>query len=157
MFLDFATWLGGTALSVAFQSHTWLIALLQSIHILAIGVIFTSMVIVALRVLGKVRSDETLDVVWARFSPLIWGSLAVLAATGLFLAVGEPVREASALSFWLKMLLIVAAIAGALMLKRRPSHGLAWAMILVWLFIIFLGRAIAYDVEVWGSWHLGGA
>jgi hypothetical protein len=25
----------------------------------------------------------------------------------------------------------------------------------MWLFIIFLGRAIAYDVEVWGSWHLG--
>jgi hypothetical protein len=31
----------------------------------------------------------------------------------------------------------------------------AVATVCMWLFIIFLGRAIAYDVEVWGSWHLG--
>jgi len=31
----------------------------------------------------------------------------------------------------------------------------AVAAVGMWLFIIFLGRAIAYDVEVWGSWHLG--
>ena len=26
--------------------------------------------------------------------------------------------------------------------------------VLLWLAIIFMGRSIAYDVEVWGSWHL---
>jgi hypothetical protein len=31
----------------------------------------------------------------------------------------------------------------------------AAATVLLWLTIIFLGRAIAYDVEVWGSLHLG--
>jgi hypothetical protein len=31
----------------------------------------------------------------------------------------------------------------------------AAATVVLWLTIIFLGRAIAYDVEVWGSLHLG--
>jgi hypothetical protein len=41
------------------------------------------------------------------------------------------------------------------MLRKRPTKDLAWFMILIWILIIFLGRAIAYDVEVWGTWHLG--
>jgi hypothetical protein len=28
----------------------------------------------------------------------------------------------------------------------------AMVTVLLWLAIIFLGRAIAYDVEVWGAW-----
>ena len=30
----------------------------------------------------------------------------------------------------------------------------AIATIVLWLTIIFLGRSIAYDVEIWESWHL---
>jgi hypothetical protein len=30
----------------------------------------------------------------------------------------------------------------------------ALALIIVWLAIIFLGRAVAYDTEVWGSLSL---
>jgi hypothetical protein len=35
------------------------------------------------------------------------------------------------------------------------SRLIAVVTVALWLTIIFLGRAIAYDVEVWGSWHLG--
>ena len=35
------------------------------------------------------------------------------------------------------------------------AKAVAAGTVLLWLFIIFLGRAIAYDVEVWGSLHLG--
>lgn len=155
MFVGFAQWLGSTALSGAIQSRTWLIALLQSIHILVIGIVFVSMLMIALRVLGRVRQDEPVEAVWARFSPFLWWGLAVMAATGVLLVIGEPVRQANALSFWLKMGLVAIAVWGAHLLRRRPTPDLAWVMILIWIAIIFLGRAIAYDVEVWGTWHLG--
>ena len=88
-----------------------------------------------------------------------------MAATGIVLAIGEPVRQASALSFWLKMSLIVIAIFSVLGLRRAvarvagpiiPSSTrlAATAVLLVWIAIIFLGRAIAYDVEVWGALSL---
>jgi uncharacterized membrane protein SirB2 len=150
-----AQWLGTTSLSQAIQSRTWLIALLQGIHILMIGLVFVSMLMIALRVLGRVRNDETVEEVWARFAPFLWGGLAMMIGTGLLLIIGEPERQAHALSFWIKMALVVIAVWGARMLRKRPTRDLAWFMILIWILIIFLGRAIAYDVEVWGKWHLG--
>ena len=153
--LAVAHWLGATPFSQEIQARTWLIAMLQGIHILMIGLVFVSMLMIALRVLGRVRNDETVEDVWARFAPFLWGGLAVMIGTGLLLIIGEPERQAHALSFWIKMALVVIAVWGARMLRRRPTKDLAWFMILIWILIIFLGRAIAYDVEVWGTWHLG--
>jgi uncharacterized membrane protein SirB2 len=165
--IEFAEWLGSTPLSIAVQSRLWLTPLLQSIHILMIGVVFTSILVVALRVLGRMRTDEPLSLVWHRFAPWLWSSLGVMAATGIVLVIGEPVREFTAFSFWSKMVLLVVGVASALYFgrtvgaassSRELSGGarfVAVATIALWLCIIFLGRAIAYDVEVWGSWHLG--
>ncbi len=165
---EFAEWLGSTPLSVAIQSRLWLTPLLQTIHITMIGIVFVSMLVVALRVLGKIRADEPLAEVWHRFAPWFWGALGVMAGTGLVLVIGEPVRQVTALSFWLKMALLALGIVSALYFGRTvataagaadgaPSGGarfVAVATILLWVTIIFLGRSIAYDVEIWESWHL---
>jgi hypothetical protein len=166
--LEFAEWLGSTPLSVAIQSRLWLTPLLQTIHITMIGIVFVSMLVIALRVLGRILADEPLAEVWHRFAPWFWGALGVMAGTGLVLAISEPVRQATALSFWLKMSLIVIGVASALYFgrtvnaaagvtdQRAPGSArfVAVATILLWLTIIFLGRSIAYDVEIWESWHL---
>ena len=166
---EFAEWLGTTPLSVAIQSTLWLTPLLQSIHILMIGVVFTIVLVLALRVLGRVCTDDSLAEIHDRFRPWFWSALAVMLATGIVLAIGEPVRETRALSFWIKMSLIVVGVVISLGFTRRmraaavaggevySSRARAFAVgtVCMWLFIIFLGRAIAYDVEVWGSWHLG--
>jgi hypothetical protein len=84
------------------------------------------------------------------------------------LAIGEPVRQVTALSFWLKMSLLAIGIASALYFGRTvaasaaavdpvPTRGarvVAVATIALWVAIVFLGRFIAYDVEIWESWHL---
>lgn len=165
---EFAEWLGSTPLSIAIQSRLWLTPLLQTIHITMIGIVFVSMLNVALRVLGKIRADESLAEVWHRFAPWFWTALGVMAGTGLVLTISEPVRQVSALSFWLKMTLIVIGVASALYFGRTvgvaasaaepaPSgrtRFVAIATIVLWVAIIFLGRSIAYDVEIWESWHL---
>ena len=164
----FAEWLGSTPLSIAIQSRLWLTPLLQTIHITMIGIVFVSMLMVALRVLGQVRADEPLAEVWHRFAPWFWTALGVMLGTGVILTIGEPVREVSALSFWLKMSLIVIGVLSALYFGRTVAAAagavtpvyssrarvVAVATILLWLVIIFLGRSIAYDVEIWESWHL---
>jgi hypothetical protein len=152
----FAEWLGSTPLSIAIQSRLWLTPLLQTIHITMIGIVFVSMLMVALRVLGQVRTDEPLAEVWHRFAPWFWTALGVMLGTGLILTIGEPVRQASALSFWLKMTLIIVGVTGASAGSVYSSRArvVAVATIVLWLVIIFLGRSIAYDVEIWESWHL---
>jgi uncharacterized membrane protein len=83
----------------------------------------------------------------------------------VLLVVGEPGREFGALSFWLKMgLVVIAVIVTTLLggLMKTASHDAssplrgaarpaAVGLVVLWLAIIFLGRAIAYDLEVWGS------
>jgi hypothetical protein len=146
----------------------WIIPLLQSIHILMIGVVLVSSLMITLRVLGRARADEPFDAVWSRFAPWMWGGLIVMALTGLVLVLAEPIREFTALSFWLKMGLIAVSVTTILLFGRslRPAaagprgefsatdKAVAIATIVMWLAIIFLGRAIAYDVEVWGSLSL---
>jgi hypothetical protein len=113
----------------------------------------------------------------------------VMAVTGVLLVLGEPLREFTALSFWLKMTLLAIAVLATFVFGRTfgpagrghvgdqaphagPSGGAGAAVyagasefsagakaaaagiIVLWLAIIFLGRAIAYDVEVWGSLSL---
>jgi uncharacterized membrane protein SirB2 len=196
-----------SALSQAIKDATWAIPLLQSIHIVTIGVVFVSSLMIALRVMGRMRADEPFAAVWARFAPWMWYGLVVMVVTGVLLVIGEPVREFTALSFWLKMSLLAVAVIATFVLGRafaprgaagaggpavaaytgatggRPdgvsnvagisgaagvadATGLASAefspgakvlaagIMVVWLAIIFLGRAIAYDVEVWGSLSL---
>jgi hypothetical protein len=167
----FGEWLQATPLSVTIQSVTWIIPLLQSIHIVMIGVVFVSSVMISLRVLGRVRADEPFVEVWQRFAPWMWNGLVVMLVTGLILTLGEPEREFGALSFWLKMGLLVIAVvttgvfgrtfAGAANASAATgiefstgSKVIAITTIAIWLAIIFLGRAIAYDVEIWGSLSL---
>jgi cbb3-type cytochrome oxidase subunit 3 len=162
---EFARWLGSSPLSIGIQSVSWLTPLLQAIHIVMIGIVFVSVLMIVLRIHGRVRADEPFIQTWQRFAPWLWTALSVMAATGLVLTIGEPVREATALSFWLKMILIAVAVASVLGLRRAvarvagptippATRHAAKLVLLVWILIIFLGRAIAYDVEVWRSLSL---
>ena len=127
---EFAGWLGSTPLSIAIQSRLWLTPLLQTIHITMIGIVFVSMLMVALRVLGQVRTEEPLAEVWHRFAPWFWTALGVMLGTGVILTIGEPVRQASALSFWLKMSLIIIGVTSALFFGRTVGAAAATSWIL---------------------------
>jgi hypothetical protein len=98
----------------------------------------------------------------------MWRGLIVMAVTGLLLVMGEPIREFTALSFWIKMTLLAISLVGTAWFGHafrpaaataRPEFSFgaksaAVGLVVLWLAIIFLGRAIAYDVEVWGSLSL---
>jgi hypothetical protein len=85
--LEFAAWLQATPFSVAIQSTLWLTPLLQTIHITMIGIVFVSMLNVALRVLGQIRADEPIADGWRRFARRGWSALCVMAAPGLVLSI----------------------------------------------------------------------
>jgi hypothetical protein len=167
--LDFAHWLAQTRISLAIQTHFWVIPTVQSIHIVAIGIVMSSVLMMVLRVFGWAGMDQTVTGMTRRFAPWLWGALGVLFATGVLMVVGEPVRELLSLSFWLKMFLIVvgASLAAGFQLtlmrnaryweeslaNRLTTKCLALGTLLVWCSIVILGRLIAYDY-VWGRWSL---
>ena len=161
----FAEWLYGTTPSVAIHSTLWLIRSLQAAHLLTAGVVAASGLLIALRALRWFRADETFETVWKRFAPwLVWG-LAVMAVTGLAQTLGDPVREFTATSYWVKLLLLCGCVAGTLSLVRTARRAataefstaaklIAAALILAWLAIPLLGRMIGYDLAIWGRLSL---
>jgi hypothetical protein len=165
---EFANWLSTADLSIWIATNLWVIPTIQSIHILAIGVITGSVLMLDLRLLRAANHDQTLVETTKRYSPWLWGSLAVLFVTGLLMIIGEPARELLSLSFWLKMVLIVigAGFIAAFQASLKRNHvrwerelvtlpsTKAWAVVtlLIWAAIIVLGRFIAWDAQIWGTW-----
>ncbi|MGN8079248.1 DUF6644 family protein [Variovorax sp. 22077] len=155
------TWLYQSPLSTMIRDVLWIVPLVQSIHILAIAVIFGSAVVSDLRLAGVLATDEPLDAVVRRYYPWMRNALIVLLATGLIMTVGEPDRVLKNTTFWLKMALVV-GVFSLTWLIRRPllrrtadAHNAlspplvkpaAWVSILLWSAVIFCGRWIAYTI-----------
>jgi hypothetical protein len=158
---DFARRLYASDLSTGIKNTPALPQLLQVIHLLTMGVVIGSVLIIALRIHGLAYVEEPLQQTWRRFAAWFWRALAVMAVTGIVMAIAEPLREASALSFWLKMTLVVSGTVGMLCLKRMANRTaepttasmrhLAKLVLLAWMLALFLGRAIGYDIPIWGS------
>src|SRR5678815_3131048 len=57
---NFAQWLAQTQVSIAIQSHLWIIPAVQSVHIVAIGIVMGSVFMIDLRIWGFTGRDRTL-------------------------------------------------------------------------------------------------
>lgn len=157
---SFCEWLKVTPFSVALQSAAWAVPLVQTVHILAIGAVIGSGLMLALRSLGWIALDQTLANANLRFLRVIWWSLPVLAVSGALMISAEPARSLENPAFWLKMLLLLLSSAVGLgyqaPLRRDPgfwdhSSGrrklgqlIAVVSLALWVGVIFAGRFIAY-------------
>ena len=157
---ELSKWLAATPLSHTIQTTSWIIPTIQIIHILGVAVLFSSAVLVDLRIWRLLERDIPLTQVARRFLPPIWPVLLVLLITGSLLIIGEPRRSLLNSTFYLKMALLVVAIMLTAGLQRSISSSpnswdkdrrrqlavwfAATASIVVWCGILFAGRWIAY-------------
>lgn len=111
-------WIYASPLSTAIRDILWVIPTVQSIHILAITVLFGSAVISDLRLAGVFATDEPLRGVVRRYYPWMRNALLVLLFTGLIMIIAEPDRVLVNSTFWLKMALVVSAFTLTLLLRR---------------------------------------
>jgi hypothetical protein len=157
---DLSKWLAATSLSHTIRTTNWIIPTLQTIHILCVAALFSSAVLVDLRIWRLTQRDVPLSDVGRRFLPLIWPVVIVLLLTGSLLIVGEPRRSLLNDTFYIKMALLAFALVltGLLQWSLTSAPGFwerdigrrivgrlaAVASVLAWSGIIFAGRFIAY-------------
>ena len=157
---ELSKWLAATPLSHIIQTTSWFIPTIQIIHILGVAVLFSSAVLVDLRIWRLLERDIPLAQVSRRFLPPIWPVLLILLITGSLLIVGEPRRSLLNSTFYLKMALLAVAIMLTAGLQRSISSSpnswdkdrgrrlaarfAATASIALWCGILFAGRWIAY-------------
>jgi hypothetical protein len=158
--IGFCSWLESTALSQVVQTVGWIIPTVQTVHILCVAILFSSAVLVDLRLLGLLGCDVPQPELARRYLPTTWPVLLVLLLTGIVLIVGEPRRSLINSTFYIKMALLAVAIVITRGLqwsltvssnfwelnaaRRAAGRIAAGCSILVWSGIIFAGRWIAY-------------
>ena len=149
MMAELSQWVGGLLISVAMRRITWLVPTLQTLHILAIGIVLSSVVMIDLRVWGASRSG-TAVARSDRFMPWMWVALAVATLTGIALMLGAP-RSFRDGAFVAKLYLMAAAtlatVALPVMLRRNGcggrEAGLSARIVGVVALLLWLGAALA--------------
>jgi cytochrome bd-type quinol oxidase subunit 2 len=150
---DLAQWLTGLPLGVMMRRLHWVFPLLQTMHILATGLVMSATIMISLR-LWRVSKTQSIAARAHRYLPWIWWSLVVLALTGAALIVGNPrsLRDpALPVKLWLLVPATALTIALGLMMRggdafeKRAGRQLtmsvaAAATLMLWLAITFLGR-----------------
>jgi hypothetical protein len=160
MFRPLADWLAATPVSKTLADQAWVVPTSQSIHILAISVVFASAVMINLRLLGIGARGRSVSQLSHTLLPWIWRGLLVLLLTGIVQTLVEPVRQFVTPAFWAKMSLIALVAAMTALYARavrrnasrwdsaasRPPQAKIFAVVstLMWLAIIVCGRFIAY-------------
>ncbi|MEO7207401.1 MAG: DUF6644 family protein [Steroidobacteraceae bacterium] len=160
MIQEFCDWLSMTGVSVAFQSANWFVPTVQTVHIISIAILLTSVYVVSFRLIGVTRGAQPLSVLIAKSTPWVWTTLCVLLGTGILLTITEPARELLNWVFRLKMLMVV-ALASILLfvqirLRRSPEYwtesparrlaarAIGIAAVIIGAGIVTAGRWIAY-------------
>lgn len=157
---SFCTWLAATSLSQGIQTTEWIIPATQTVHIVAVATVVTSVLMIDLRLLGRMWQDQPVAAVIDRFAPFVWWALPVLLASGAILIIAEPARALKNPVFLLKMGLLVIAILITLACqlpmrkdaryweasrdRRRAAQAIAVISLPFWVGIVFAGRWIAY-------------
>lgn len=156
---ELAQWLSETPASLAIREVDWLVPLLQTIHILAIAAVVSSVFIIDLRIL-QLTKKQSIEETSHRFIPWIWTGIAVLAASGTMLIIAEPKRALPNPAFQIKMLLLTLAIAMTCLFqfslrRNAPFWNQSWpnkaitnllavSAFVLWCSIALAGRLIAY-------------
>jgi uncharacterized membrane protein SirB2 len=152
----FCDWISHTGLSLTIQTVLWIIPAVQTVHILCVAVVMSSVAMLDFRLLGLAGKRQSISGMVRRFVPPVWYTLPVMAATGAILIIGEPVRELLNPYFRAKMIMLVAVIFITLVIQLLSNRNAYWdtrksaAMItgaislLLWVGIATAGRWIAY-------------
>jgi hypothetical protein len=160
MIQQFCDWLAATCVSQLFAGLGWFVPTVQTLHILSIAVVVTTLGMLDLRLLRLIRGGPSLESLAGSFIPWTWRALVVLLVSGILLIVTEPTRELMNEAFRLKMLLVLLLVGLTFVFqtantreagywssspaRRRLGVAIGVASLVLCVSIVIAGRFIAY-------------
>jgi hypothetical protein len=156
----FCAWCDNSFFGSAVRNSRWLFPFVEIFHLLALGVLGGTILLVNLRAFGlRFRSDPIRELA-KELQPWMIGSLAVMLASGFLLFSSEALRMYFNLAFRLKMTFLILAILFTFTLYRRATFSdetrvsqlrlklVALLSIVLWSGVALGGRAIGYTRQV---------
>jgi hypothetical protein len=126
--------------------------IVQTIHLLGVAAIMSSVVLLDLRILGLALPSQDVPELTRRVMPWVWWTLPAMLLSGLLFVLARPRRYFTNPIFGLKFALLLPSIALAALLHikgaRKPDSWstklIAGLSLLLWIGVVFAGRWIAY-------------
>jgi len=150
----FFKWCDGTLLGQWVRSGTWEFPMMETIHILALAMLFGCVVVVDLRLMGILMRGWTVNHLAQEVRPYLNGSLVIILATGAALYASEALKAFDNSAFWIKVYLLTGALVFHFTVVRRltkneevsPGTGKIVGLIslVLWLGVGSAGRAIGF-------------
>lgn len=145
-------WIEANAVATFLRRSIWAYPMVNALHILGLGALVTSALLMDARVLGMGKRLSVSDVI-TLLRPVAYGAVALAIITGALLFSVKPHEYAESPVFLTKMALLALALFNAAIFvvtarHTRPDAGLTRLMatlsILLWLGVLGAGRLIAF-------------
>lgn len=156
----FCVWCDQSFFGNAIRNSKWLFPFVEIFHLLALGILGGTILLINMRALGiRFRNDHVSDVA-KQVEPWMIFSLIVMLASGFLLFSSEAMRMYFNLAFRFKMACLLMALAFTFTLYRkimtaeqaqvspRKLKLAALLSIMLWSGVALAGRAIGYTREV---------
>ena len=140
----------------AISSTTWAFPLIETIHILALTVMYGAMVVLDLRLLGLAMRKQSTALLARNLDPYMSWGLIVMLASGFLLFTSEALKCYTNQGFRFKMVVLVPAVLFQVTIFHRVTHQeeiersrpLGWlvsvASLVLWFGVGVGGRAIGF-------------
>ncbi|HWW79615.1 MAG TPA: DUF6644 family protein [Steroidobacteraceae bacterium] len=161
--MDIPAWLKsleGTGLASGIRDSLYLFPFLEAVHVMALSVVFGTIMIVDLRLLGFASTHRPFARMSSELLRITWGAFAVAAVTGTLMFMTNARVYAGNTSFRIKMVLLLLAglnmaffhlTAGRSVIRwdkdrsaPRIGRTTAALSLSLWIAIIFAGRVIGF-------------
>jgi hypothetical protein len=139
-----------TSMSLFIQKNSWVVPLVQIIHIFAIAAILISSLTIYSSFLRLNQSQLGVQTIAHQFKTYLYLSLIILLLSGSVLIIGEPARSLANDAFQIKIVfLLIALLCNFYLFKQLKnsqeiSRALSLFAVAMWLGVVFSGRWIAY-------------
>jgi hypothetical protein len=161
MILDSAlVWLHDTAFGTVIRESVWAEPIVETIHVLTLGVFLGFVILLDLRLLDLALRRTPVSTVFRQINPWLFGSFGIMLVTGITLFAGDPVLFYGTIFFKLKMLMLLAAALNVVVFSFTIGRTMMqWDVLpatprgakitgilslVLWIAVVACGRGIAY-------------
>lgn len=154
-------WLASTSWSIALHESLYMYPLIESTHVLTLGLFVGLAVMLDLRLLGLAMRRVPVSEVAARLLPWTKAGFVVMVITGMLLFYAIPVRSYQSVFFRVKVAMLLLAGLNVWLFHARVGRRIAdWDLapvtppaaraaaivsLVLWAGIVVAGRMIAYN------------
>ena len=149
--LEFCQWVQYSAPLVAMRSSPWFFPVIATIHLMGLAVIGGSVLVVDLRLLGLGLRRQPVAQLAQDAERWLFGSLLVMASTGILLFMCFATKYYYLTFFWVKMAALFLVLVFTFSVRRRVAMADETRMSPVWSKVVAL-----VSLSLWTTVAIGG-